>query len=140
MRRLCIFFSAVGLLIVTGCDDRPKATFQSGRRVIGTYYQTPALEIVNYFPSTNAVQIFDGTMGGFTGTVTGIVTSSNATDWHMQIISDGRMSSGEGVHDTQLIDVPFPEKKTIVIRGLGKVTVWFLSDEELLRNADMLAK
>ncbi|MCF7764111.1 MAG: hypothetical protein K9N62_10595 [Verrucomicrobia bacterium] len=86
------------------------------------------------------VQIFEGTIGEFTGTVKGSMTSSNAAGCHLKFISDGSMRSGGSVRNTQHVDVPFPRSKKLVMPELGEVTVWFLSDEELRLNAGMFGK
>lgn len=139
MRRGLFVIGVIGFLIGFGCDSRPKGTFRSGRRILAVSYRTPALNVVRYFPSTNEVQVFEGTLENFTGTITGVV-AADAAAWHMQFITDGRIKSGGSVRDTQRVDLPYPQKRSIVVPQLGKVTVWFVSDEELLRNAEMFAK
>jgi alpha-acetolactate decarboxylase len=137
--RILYLFLSIGLF-AAGCDSRPKGTFQSSRRIVASYYRSPVMEVMNYFPTTNEVRIFEGTLGNFTGTVTGIVASSNASGWHMQFVSDGQSRSGAKVGATQHLDLPYPTKRKITIPQLGEVTVWFLSDEEISRNAEMFAK
>jgi hypothetical protein len=134
MKYLPVQIALVAFLFLCGCgcDRGPKPTYKSSRRILALYVRpsTPPPSLFKYILDTNDTDVFQGQLGDFNGNITARSVSSNSAAWRLQLRIEGAMKSGAPVSMTTLLDVTYPRPQEVVIAG-GKITGWFLSDEEL---------
>ena len=124
----------IAAFLACGCDFHPKPTYRSPRRILALDVRppTPPPVIVKYLLDTNNATVMGGTLGSFRGIISVATVSSNAGGWQLQVSFDGSNTAGAEVHTTNLMDIPYPSSRQFVSPGVGTVTGWFLSDDELV--------
>ena len=122
------------VLFVSGCDYRPKATYESSRRILALeVWETNRTAVtIKYFPNTNDQYVIGGDLGSFQGDLTAVTVSSNAREWRLLLGLKGITSAGVAVDLTNALNVSYAQFSRSELLGIGTVTGWFLSDEELL--------
>jgi len=132
---LGVYLAVVSAMFLSGCDAHPKPTVGSARRILALEFRppTPPPTVTKFLSDTNNDEpdFFDGTFGGFKGSMSATSLSSNAAAWRVQIALNGSFG-GSDLHQTNEIEIAFPGSQTLSLGQIGSVTGWFLSDAELL--------
>ena len=130
-----LFPVLVAALLAGGCDAKQKQTYHSSRRILAldVLPPTPPPHITKYLrdPSDYDGLIYEGSLGDFRGFITVAIVSSSDSEWRVQLLFDGKSTSGSAIHVTNLMVVPYPQSRRFDLPGTASVAGWFLSDEEL---------
>jgi len=134
---LGIGLAFISAIILSGCNARPKPTFDSSRRILALQLVStkPYSSITKFLLNTNndegsIVGRYGGIRTGFKGDISVMTIVSNATAWNVQIKTSGTFD-GANENETTVIQIPYPQSRHVTLGRIGVVTGWFLSDEQM---------
>lgn len=129
--------------MLSGCDAQPKATSISRKGILALEFVPPVAppKVAHFLYDTNNDEpnFFEGTFGHFKGTMSVVSLSSNAAAWCVQIALNGSLD-GSALHQTNVIEIAYPQSQQFALGQVGSVTGWYLSDKELQDYENRLPK
>jgi hypothetical protein len=123
------------LVLMSGCEVRPKRTYQSQRRILALeLWETNQTGVTTkYLLTTQDPFVRGGHVGFYEGDFTAQTVASNAVEWRLLLTFKGTNTNGTAVSLMKELKVPYPRFSQAELVGVGTVTGWFLSDEELMK-------